>query len=60
VRALVTRMKPADIALLKATVLGRARVVAEASGGFMGLSWGVSEAEKAVLARLEQAFVVTG
>jgi tellurite resistance protein len=56
VQALVKLMKPHDAAELKATVLGRARVVAEASGGFLGLAWGVSEAEKAVLARLEQAF----
>jgi hypothetical protein len=56
VRELVALMKPEDRALLKATVLGRARVVAEASGGFLGVAWRVSEAEEASLARLEQAF----
>ena len=56
VKALVVTMKPDDKALLKATVLGRARVVAEASGGFMGVAFRVSDAEKRVLAKLEQAF----
>jgi tellurite resistance protein len=54
--ALVALMKPADKAMLKSSVLDRARVVAEASGGFLGVAWRVSEAEKAVLTRLEKAF----
>jgi hypothetical protein len=49
-------MKPDDKAMLKATVLGRARVVAEASGGFMGLAFRLSETERAMLEKLEQAF----
>ena len=56
VKALVTHMKPDDKALLKTTVLGRALTVAEASGGFMGVAFRVSDAEKRVLAKLEQAF----
>jgi tellurite resistance protein len=54
--ALVALMKPADKAMLKSSVLDRARVVAEASGGFLGVAWRVSEAEKAVLTKLEKAF----
>jgi tellurite resistance protein len=54
--ALVKLLKPDDVALLKATVLGRARVVAEASGGFLGVAWRLSEAEHAALQRLERAF----
>ena len=56
VQELVKRLQPDDVSLLKATVLGRARVVAEASGGFLGLAWRVSEAEAAVLKKLELAF----
>lgn len=56
VKALVAKMKPDDKAMLKATVLGRARVVAEASGGFMGLAFRMSDAEKKVLEKLELAF----
>jgi hypothetical protein len=56
VKALVKNMKPDDKALLKATVLGRALAVAESSGGFLGLAFRVSGAEKAVLAKLEAAF----
>lgn len=56
VKALVAHMKPDDRAMLKATVLGRARVMAEASGGFLGVAFRVSAAEKRVIARLEKAF----
>ncbi len=41
---------------LKAELLGRARKVAEATGGFLGLGRKVSPAEEAVLERLERAF----
>ena len=41
---------------LKADLLGRARAVAEATGGFMGLGARVSAGEKAVLDDLERAF----
>jgi tellurite resistance protein len=56
VQALVKNMKPDDKALLKATVLGRALTVAEASGGFLGVAFRVSAAEKQAMAKLEQAF----
>jgi hypothetical protein len=55
-RSLVALMKPEDKAQLKHSVLGRARVVAEASGGFLGVAFRVSDAEKAVLETLEKAF----
>lgn len=41
---------------LKSELLGRARTVAEAAGGFMGMGQKVSAAEAAVLGELEQAF----
>lgn len=41
---------------LKAELLGRARRVAEAAGGFLGLGRKVSAAEEATLERLEEAF----
>jgi hypothetical protein len=41
---------------LKQDILGRARSVAEAAGGFLGLGNKISESEKAVLTDLEQAF----
>lgn len=56
VKALSSQMKADDKTMLKATVLGRARVVAEASGGFLGVAFAVSAAEQKVLDALEQAF----
>lgn len=56
VRALCAHMKSDDRAMLKATVLGRARVVAEASGGFLGVAFRVSAAEQKALDGLEAAF----
>jgi hypothetical protein len=53
---LVKKMKPEDRELLKNEVLGRARLVAEASGGLLGAGFAVSAAEKRVLEKLEQAF----
>ena len=41
---------------LKAELLGRARKVAEATGGFLGVGRRVSASEEAVLERLERAF----
>jgi len=40
----------------KQDLLGRARLVAEAAGGFLGLGKRISSAEQAVLTELEQAF----
>ncbi|MFM0006824.1 hypothetical protein PQR57_38345 [Paraburkholderia dipogonis] len=42
---------------LKATLLGRARGIAEAAGGFLGIGSRVSRAEKAVLGELERSFL---
>ena len=42
---------------LKGEVLGRARAVAEAAGGFLGLGRKVSDAEQSVLAELDRSFV---
>lgn len=56
VHSLCAKMKPDDKALLKNTVLGRARVVAEAAGGILGVLWNVSESEKKVIEALEAAF----
>jgi hypothetical protein len=41
---------------LRSSILGRARAVAEAAGGFLGLGSRVSRAEEGMLARLERAF----
>ncbi|NIR27920.1 MAG: hypothetical protein GWN84_01005 [Gammaproteobacteria bacterium] len=41
---------------LKAQILGRARRVAEAAGGFMGLGGKTSKSEEAVLSDIERAF----
>ena len=43
---------------LRGELLDRARAVAEASGGFLGLGSKVSPSERAVLQRLEAAFAV--
>ena len=42
---------------LKSELLDRARIVAEAAGGFMGIGQKVSPAEASILGELEQAFV---
>ena len=55
-RELVKKLAPEARELLKSEVLGRARLVAEASGGIMGFGFSVSAAEKHVLGKLEQAF----
>lgn len=56
VAELVKKMKTEDRELLKNEVLGRARIVAEASGGLLGAGFAVSGAEKRVLEKLEKAF----
>lgn len=50
------KLASGDRELLKNEVLGRARLVAEASGGVLGLGFNVSPAEKRVLEKLERAF----
>lgn len=56
VSALVAKMSDEDRAMLKSEVLGRARTVAEATGGILGIGWKVSATEQKVLDRLEKAF----
>ncbi len=56
VRELSKKLTTESRELLKNEVLGRARLVAEASGGVLGLGFNVSPAEKRVLEKLERAF----
>ncbi|MGG5886389.1 hypothetical protein ACLF3G_04560 [Falsiroseomonas sp. HC035] len=56
VRASAARLDAPARAALQAEILGRARRVAMAAGGFLGLVDPVSPAESAVLAKLEAAF----
>ena len=56
VKALVEGMKPEDKALLKNELLGKARSVAEASGGILGMGSKISKSEADALAQLEAAF----
>lgn len=56
--ALCEEMLPEDRKALKREVLSRARVVAEAAGGFLGLGAKVSREEKQVYGILETAFKV--
>ncbi|MBR0669272.1 hypothetical protein GXW71_33290 [Roseomonas hellenica] len=55
-RAVSAKLDDAGLQALRAELVGRARRVAEASGGFLGLGRKVSDAEEAVLRRLEAAF----
>jgi hypothetical protein len=54
-RELIASLGPESGALLKDRVLGNARAVAEAAGGFLGLG-SISAVEKAVLEDLESTF----
>ena len=53
---LCEEMNPAERDTLKNQVMGRARDVAEATGGILGLGKKTSAVEEAVLVRLEKAF----
>lgn len=53
--ALARRLPAGERAQLRSTVMGQARAVAEAAGGFLGVGK-VSPAEEAAIRRLEQAF----
>ena len=55
-RALCEKIQPAGRAALKEDLLGRARGVAEAAGGFFGFGNKISDAEAAMLRKLETAF----
>lgn len=54
--ALCSELSTEQTKHLEERILGRARVVAEAAGGFLGLGSKVSAAEEAVLRELQQAF----
>lgn len=56
VAGLGEQMSAEDVAALKAGLLDRARAVAGASGGFLGLGSKISDAEADVISRLEGAF----
>lgn len=56
VQALTAKLSAGDKALLKNELLGRARTVAEASGGILGMGNKVSANEDKVLARLAAIF----
>ncbi len=53
---MAAKLDDAGVQALRADLLGRARRVAEAAGGFLGLGRRVSAAEQAVLERLAAAF----
>jgi DNA-binding XRE family transcriptional regulator len=55
VRGLAERMSPQEVATLKAGLTERARAIARASGGFLGMG-AVSAAEQDAIDRLESAF----
>lgn len=54
--ALCATLEPAERSSLRDEILGRARHVAEAAGGFLGLGRKVSPEEQAVLDELARAF----
>ena len=56
IAALSETLAPQAKQALKQDLLGRARTIAEAAGGFLGLGNRISNAEQTVLTELEQAF----
>lgn len=56
IRAIAPTLSAAARDQLRANLLGRARKVSEAAGGFLGAGWKTSPAEREVLAKLEKAF----
>ncbi len=56
IRALCTDLSRRERKHLEHEVIGRARSVAEAAGGFLGLGSKISRLEEGVLAKMEQAF----
>ena len=56
VSSLKDAMEPGPFGELKTDIMGRARRVAEAAGGFLGLSSPISKSESEALARFEAAF----
>jgi hypothetical protein len=56
ISAICAHLGPKDKALMKNEVVGRARTVAQASGGFLGLGNHISKEEQAVLDKIADAF----
>lgn len=56
IQGLSGQCTPAEVRELKEELLSRARSVAEAAGGFLGLGSKISAAEQSVLQKLESAF----
>ncbi len=54
--AVAAKLGPDEKALMKNEMLGRAKAVAEASGGFLGLGNHISKEEQAVLDKIAKAF----
>lgn len=57
IKGLCEQLTPHQKAALKAEVIGHARQVAEAAGGFLGLGSKISKAEQNLLKELEAAFM---
>ena len=60
VAGLAEQMSREEMAVVKESLLDRARAVAGASGGFLGLGSKISNAEAEVIGRLERAFPAGG
>jgi hypothetical protein len=60
VEGLCELLTPEEREALRADFVGRARRVAEAAGGFLGLTSGISASEQKILERLDSAFRKTG
>ena len=56
IRAISPTLSEGALERLKSDLLGRARKVSEAAGGFLGAGWKTSPAEREVMAKLEKAF----
>ena len=56
IQGLSSQCTAAEIKELKNELLGHARLVADATGGFLGLGNRISDAEQSVLRKLESAF----
>ena len=56
VRGLCEKLSPEERKLLRDDIMGQAKAVAEASGGFLGLTSKTSSSEERVLKKLDSAF----
>ena len=60
IEGLCELLTPEERASLRSDLIDRARRVAEAAGGFLGLTSKVSEAERQILEKLDQSFLDCG